>query len=250
MIFIFFVFGLIAGSFLNAVIYRLWVGKSIAFGRSMCPHCKHVLGPLDLVPLFSFVFLSGRCRYCKKQISWQYPIIELITGISFALLAYKLQPTNYNLQFLFQLVFICFFIEIAVFDLKHYLILDKVLLPASILAVVYAIYAQTFIQGLIGVAIISGFFGLQYFISNGRWIGFGDVKLGVFLGFVFGVGQSLVLLFISYMSGAAIGLLLIYLGKKELGSRLPFGTFLCFSAIIILLYGHQIQTWYLGLIGL
>jgi leader peptidase (prepilin peptidase)/N-methyltransferase len=248
-VFIFFIFGLIIGSFLNAVIFRFWEEKPIAMDRSICPHCKHVLSPFDLIPVLSFIFLRGRCRYCKKKISLQYPIVELVTGISFALLAihHNLQPTT--LDFWFQLVFIAFFIEIAVFDLKHYLILDKILLPASILAFVYAIYMHALIPGLIGVAIISGFFALQYFISGGKWIGFGDVKLGVFLGLVFGVGNGLVLLFFAYMTGAMVGLLLIWMGKKDLGSRLPFGTFLCFCGIIILLYGDAIKSWYLGIIG-
>jgi prepilin signal peptidase PulO-like enzyme (type II secretory pathway) len=135
-----------------------------------------------------------------------------------------------------------------------------VVFPASALALVYNIYRSVqggdfgfhspLIQGLIGVALISGFFALQYYISKGRWIGFGDVKLGIFLGLIFGLGQSLMLLFMAYCLGAVVGVGLIALGFKKLGSQMPFGTFLGFSAIIMILIGSQIVNWYLRLIGL
>jgi len=245
-----FIFGLIVGSFLNATIHRLWTGQSIAFDRSACPHCGHVLRATDLIPLLSFVFLKGRCRYCGKKISWQYSIVELFTALSFSLLGlrYGLQITNYGLWF--GLIFISFLILIAVFDLKHYLILDKVLFPAIALAFVWSIIADHLINSLFGVLIISGFFAVQYFYSRGRWIGFGDVKLGVFLGLIFGVSMGLMLLFLSYCLGALVGLVLIGLGYKTLGSRMPFGTILGFSAIIMLLVGTQILDLYLRLVGL
>jgi prepilin signal peptidase PulO-like enzyme (type II secretory pathway) len=178
-----------------------------------------------------------------------------------------LLANNYGLRitdlgFWFQLIFICFFIVIAVFDLKHYLILDKVVLPASVLVFLYLLF-ETFqrhvslfalsspvAQGLIGAAIISGFFGLQYLISKGTWIGLGDVKLGIFLGLLFGLGKSLMLLLVGYCLGAVVGLLLIAFGKKAMSGKLPFGTFLGISGIIILLYGSSLIHWYLGLLGL
>ncbi|MBX4205131.1 MAG: prepilin peptidase [Candidatus Doudnabacteria bacterium] len=246
---IFFISGLIIGSFLNAAIYRLWTGQGIVYERSICPHCKHVLSAWDLVPVFSYLFLGGRCRYCRKRISWQYPLIELVTATCFVLLAQNFQFSISNIQFWFQLVFICFFIVIAVFDLKHYLILDKILLPGSVLALIYAIYTHHLPQGLVGILIISGFFALQYFISKGRWIGFGDVKLGIFLGLIFGIGQGIILLFLSYLVGALVGVALIAADQKEMGSKLPFGTFLTFCGIIMLLYGKEILSFYLQLIG-
>ncbi len=258
---IFFIFGLIIGSFLNAVIYRLYAGKSIADGRSQCPHCGHDLTVFDLVPVFSFLWLRGRCRYCHKPISWQYPVVELITAVSFALLSnnYGLRITDY--EFWFSLIFNAFFIIIAVFDLKHYLILDKIVFPAAGVALFQLIYetisqrvnpftlSSPLIQGLLGVIIIAGFFGLQYLVSKGRWIGLGDVKLGIFLGLVFGVGKSLMLLMLAYFSGAMVGVLLILLGKRQLSGKMPFGTFLAFSGIMMVLYGQSLIHWYLGLLG-
>ncbi|MBX4187893.1 MAG: A24 family peptidase, partial [Candidatus Doudnabacteria bacterium] len=161
----------------------------------------------------------------------------------------------------FQVVIASFFIVIAVYDLKHFLILDKVILPGIVIATIYAIY-QSFgnpcgsffcfpiISGGIGAMIISGFFLLQYLVSKGKWMGFGDVKFGLLLGMVAGFPLSLVLLFMAYISGAVIGLLLISLSKKEMTSKLPFGTFLSVAAIMTMIYGSQILNWYLNLIGL
>ncbi|MBX4188049.1 MAG: prepilin peptidase, partial [Candidatus Doudnabacteria bacterium] len=131
------IFGLIVGSFLNVVINRLRIGKSVN-GRSICPNCKHKLAPLDLVPVFSFIFLGGKCRYCGKPISWQYPVVEILTGITFMCLASR--AGSINIDLVFQVVIASFFIVIAVYDLKHFLILDKVILPGIVIATIYAIY--------------------------------------------------------------------------------------------------------------
>lgn len=245
-----FIFGLIVGSFLNAVIFRLHSGESFLFGHSHCMYCGKTLQAWDLIPVLSFLFLRGHCRYCGKKISWQYPIIELITAVIFALLAYTLHPTPYTLQFWFQLVMACFLIIIAVFDFKHYLILDKVVLPATVLVMVYNIWHGQLFLGILSGLGVAGFFLLQYLVSKGHWIGLGDVKLGFFLGNLFGWPQSLVMLMLAYFGGALAGLTLMALGRKKFSSRLAFGTFLSFSAIITMLYGSVIMNWYFKLIGL
>lgn len=248
-IIIVFIFGLILGSFLNAVIFRLHSGESVLSGRSHCVHCGKTLQAWDLIPVFSFLFLRGRCRYCREKISWQYPIIELVTAITFVLLAasHGLWIMDYGLWF--QLVMAAFLIVIAVFDFKYYLILDKVVLPATVLAVAYNIWHGQLFVGLLSGLGLAGFFWLQYLVSKGRWIGLGDVKLGFFLGNLFGWPQSLVMLLLAYFGGAAVGLVLMALGKKKFSSQLAFGTFLSASAIITMLYGAGIANWYLKLIG-
>ena len=119
------------GSFLNCVIYRLEKEESFLKGRSYCPRCKHKLGLLDLIPVLSFMWLRGRCRYCHEKISVQYPLVEIATGLLF-LLTYKLQPTTYNF------IIVPFMVAIFVYDLKHYIIPDKVIYPA--IAVALACY--------------------------------------------------------------------------------------------------------------
>lgn len=259
---IIFILGLIIGSFLNAIIYRLASGESFLWGRSHCRSCNKELQAYDLVPLFSFLYLGGKCRYCKDKISWQYPIIEFITAIIFVLLALSIQYEVFSIQYLFQLIFVCFLIVIAVFDLKHYLILDKVVFPAFILSVLANIFydfsnhlsffsIQSYTaRGLFASLVIAGFFLIQYLISKGKWIGFGDVKLGLFLGSLAGWPQVILLMLLAYFSGAIVGLFLIALGKKNMGSKLPFGLFLSISAIIVILAGSPIMSWYLSLIGL
>ncbi len=246
LLFIFFVSGLIIGSFLNVVINRLHLEKSLD-GRSYCPNCKATLEAQDLVPVLSFVFLQGKCRHCGKSISWQYPAVELATTISFLLLA-----TRYELSL--SLVLACalaaFYVVIATYDLKHFLILDKVVYPGIAVAAVFAIVQGHIISGLIGAAIISGFFYFQYYISKGRWIGFGDVKLGIMLGLAAGFPIAILLMFAAYMLGAITGVIMIALGKKQLGSQLPFGTFLAIAAVFTLLYGQAVMNWYSKLIGL
>lgn len=243
------VIGLVVGSFLNAVIFRLHTGKSIVSGRSECMRCHHQLAAIDLVPLFSFLFLRGRCHYCRKKISWQYPIIETATALSFVLLFRNFQFSVTGYQFFAQAIFICFLIVIGTYDLKHYLILDKVVYPAAVLAFIVSVINHSLLSGLYGVLVVSGFFALQYLLSSGRWIGFGDVKLGIFLGLLFGWELGILLLLIAYLAGAVVGIGLIASGKKNFGSKVPFGTFLAGASIIVMLYGQGMLNCYLKLIG-
>jgi leader peptidase (prepilin peptidase) / N-methyltransferase len=240
------VLGLVIGSFLNVVIFRLKSGKTLN-GRSQCLHCKHILSAWDLVPVFSFVFLRGKCRYCDGKISWQYPMVELFTAIFFWLAALKYGGPGVDLMF--AAILGSFLIVIAVYDLKHYLILDKVVFPGIVIAAIYSIASGHVISGLAGAAAVSGFFYLQYLVSRGRWIGFGDVKFGLMLGLIGGWPVALLTLFLAYMLGAVTGVSLIAAGAKQLGSKLPFGTFLSFAAIITMLYGQEILDWYMALVG-
>jgi leader peptidase (prepilin peptidase) / N-methyltransferase len=243
------VIGLIIGSFLNALIHRIYSGQSMLSDRSRCVHCNHELSVKDLVPIWSFVLLGGKCRYCKKKISWLYLLVELVTALVLVLLAMNYEFRIMNLEFLVSGLAVSVLIVVAVYDFKHYLILDKIVIPAFVLIVAYNLFIGQFLDGLYGSMIISGFFLAQYLFSKGRWIGLGDVKLGLFLGSLVGWQLSLVLLMFAYFSGAVVGLGLIAMGHKKLGSHVPFGTFLSISAIIIMLYGHVILDWYLGLIG-
>lgn len=246
-----FIFGLIVGSFLNAVIFRLYSGESFLFGRSHCRRCKKELQAKDLVPLFSFIYLGGRCRYCKANISWQYPAVELSTAIIFVLFALKFQMI-FGWVFALFLILTCFLIVIAVFDFNHYLILDKLLLPALILILFYNLHTgwRVFGIGLLSGAGFAGFFLLQYLVSKGKWIGLGDVKLGFVLGTLAGWPLSVLVLLLAYFSGAAAGLILVATGRRQLGSKLPFGVFLSLSAIIVMLGGEPIMAWYLKLLGI
>ncbi|MEJ0021795.1 MAG: prepilin peptidase [Candidatus Doudnabacteria bacterium] len=246
-----FIFGLIVGSFLNVVIFRLASGESFLFARSHCRSCKKELQAKDLIPVFSFLYLRGRCRYCAAAISRQYPVVELATGLIFVLFALKFQMV-FSWVFALNIIFACFLLVIAVYDFNHYLILDKVLLPGLVLVLLYNILQgwPVFWAGLLSGAGFAGFFLAQYLISRGKWIGLGDVKLGFVLGNLAGWPMSILVLILAYGSGAVVGIALILMGRKKFGSKLPFGIFLSLSAIIVMLAGNPIMTWYLRLIGL
>jgi prepilin signal peptidase PulO-like enzyme (type II secretory pathway) len=218
------------------------------------------LAPIDLIPVLSFIMLGGRCRYCHKKISWQYPIVEILTAVMFVVFGW-LYAYSPSIELVYGLIFGSIFVVIGVYDLKHYLILDKVVFPALLSAFIFAILKDyttgcSFVTlnchlagGVLAALIGSGFFYLQYAYSGGRWIGFGDVKLGLLLGMVVGWPNILALLFVAYLLGAFVGLGFVFAGKKHLSSKMPFGTFLTASAILTMMFGSDLINWYMGLIG-
>ena len=257
-----FIFGLIIGSFLNCFIYRLETNRGFLRGRSFCPHCKHELAWQDLIPVLSFFLLKGKCRYCKEPISWQYPLVELATAVLFVLIANKQVIFSNSLGMLslvnifFSFIISCFLIVIFVYDLKHYIIPDKVIYPAILFTFIYGVFYSYFILHSlsfmlnIGAAALGAatFFFLIYWFSKGKWLGFGDIKLGFLMGLYLGFPKILVALFFSFFIGAVIGLVLVAQDKKTLKSRVPFGPFLVLGTLIALFFGEQIVLWYLNLI--
>lgn len=258
-----FLLGALMGSFLNCVAYRLGAKKSFVKGRSFCPKCHHTLSWPDLVPLVSFFALQGRCRYCQKKISWQYPLAELGTGLLFLLLArYVLQSAIlfgapiflFGQSFLLGVIVSCL-VVIFIYDLKHYLIPDQALLlalaAAAILKIIESITAGSIIP--LGLAFLwallaSAFFFVFWFFSQGKWMGFGDVKLAFLLGFFLGWPGILVALFLAFLFGAIIGIVLIILGRKKMKSAVPFGPFLIAGTFVGLFWGTAFWEWYLRLI--
>jgi len=246
-----FIFGLAVGSFLNCIIYRLKVDKSFLEGRSYCPKCEHILGWKDLIPIFSFLILKGKCRYCHERISWQYPLVEIATGLLF-LLIFNFQFSIFNFQSLlvtsYWLLVACFLIIIFVYDFKHYLIPDKIIYPAITIAFLYNIFYSYFIlhtsdfifHTLFAALGAAAFFLLIVLFSKGKWMGIGDVKLAFFMGLFLGFPNILIALFLAFLVGAIIGLGLIALGKKTLKSEVPFGPFLVIGTFIALFWGDKL----------
>jgi len=246
-------FGLIVGSFLNCVIYRLEEGKSFLKGRSFCPDCKHTLSWRDLIPLLSFLILKGKCRYCQKKISWQYPSVELSTGILFLLIF------NYTFPNLlatgYWLLVASFLIIIFVYDLKHYVIPDKVIYPAIMVSGIWyfvsGIFLNLYTKYEILNTIYSAFGAAAFFlaivlISRGKWMGVGDIKLAFLMGLILGFPNILAALFLAFLIGAIIGVGLVVSQKKTLKSEVPFGPFLVTGTFIALFWGENIINWYLN----
>ncbi|MFA5069877.1 MAG: prepilin peptidase [Patescibacteria group bacterium] len=238
------VFGLIIASFLNVVIYRLHEKKSFIKGHSYCPKCQHALKAADLVPIFSFIRLKGRCRYCRQKISWQYPLGEALLALAFCLLFFYF---NWSWSFVFYLIDTCFLFMIFLYDLKYFLILDQVSLPAIVCALIFSIIMEMPLLDLLLGGLIGGvFFLAQYVISRGHWIGGGDIRLGVLMGFILGWEKFLVALFLAYIAGSLVSLILIIVKRRSLKSQLAFAPFLVASTFITLLYGQRILDWYLA----
>jgi prepilin signal peptidase PulO-like enzyme (type II secretory pathway) len=258
-----FVFGLIIGSFLNCLIYRLEGGRKNLLGRSFCPECGKQLLTFDLVPVLSFVFLKGRCRYCQKKISWQYPAVEILTAVIFLLITNfsTFGGSAYGGQFL-NLVYYLFIssclIVIFVFDLKHYLIPDEIIYPAVLVSciwyfvsgIIFGSYTKYEILNTVYSALGAAlFFYLIYHFSKGRAMGLGDAKLAFLMGLFLGFPKMIAALFFAFLSGALAGLILMLLKKKTLKSELPFGPFLVAGALFALFWGEQIFNLYINLLA-
>lgn len=250
LILIFFCFGLIIGSFLNVVIFRLNTSKSLG-GRSACMICAKKLNWHELIPIFSFLALRGRCSSCKSKISTQYPLVELMSGILFALLFWKFQGVFWANTLVFSLTYAYYslvfsvLLVISVYDFKHKIIPDSLSLFVGILAFVglflfdsfkFSLHIPNVWQFLAG-PIIATPFALLWLISSGGWMGFGDAKLSIGLGWLLGLPFVFFGFVLSFWSGAILGMLLIALTKKyRIKSELPFAPFLVLGTFLAFLF--------------
>jgi len=255
-----FIFGLIIGSFLNAFIYRLHEGKTM-MGRSFCPKCFKTIHWYDNIPVFSFLFLKGSCRHCKKKISWQYPLVEIVTALIFVVALYVelgkfnlFQGQLINLDFEFiitlfrDLFLISILIIVFVYDLRWYIIRDEVVLPATVLIFILNLFLgvvwwKMLFYGIIGLS----FFLVQFWVSKGRWVGGGDIFLGLLIGIALPWPGFLVAIMLSYFIGSFVGLGLIVFGKKKMESQIPFGPFLVLGTIATLFFEEGLVDFYLKL---
>jgi len=256
-----FVLGLIVGSFLNCVIYRLEEEKSFLKGRSFCPACKKELAWFDLIPVLSFIFLRGRCRYCKARISWQYPLVELANGVIFLSLYVWLLPLSgsslinfFNLFYYW--VVSAFLVVIFVYDLKHYVVPNITIYLAIIISLLWRLVGwlafdpSAWLEFLkvIGIALVPAIlFLLIVLLSRGRWMGEGDISIVFLMGLILGWPGILVALAIAFYSGAIIGLGLMAIGRKKLKSAVPFAPFLIAGIFLSLFWQSQLIDWYQAL---
>ena len=250
--------GLCLGSFVNALVWRLHEHKDWINGRSECPHCHHVLAAKDLVPVLSWLWLRGKCRYCHKPIP-DTPLPELAVPTLFVLsYAFWPEPLQGAAVFRFVLWLLCLvlFVVLAVYDLKWLLLPNKVVFPLMGLAVVWVLGSwlwdgpwHTLANSGLGAFAVAGLFFLLFQLSKGKWIGFGDVKLAVALGLLAGnpVRACLLLLFASLV-GVLISLPLVALGKAGRKSKLPFGPLLLAGMVFVQLFGADVINWYSSLL--
>jgi leader peptidase (prepilin peptidase)/N-methyltransferase len=239
-----FVIGLIIGSFLNVVIFRIEDLRSIFFTRSKCPSCQQTLHWNDLIPLFSFAFLRAKCRYCHKPISWQYPSVELGTALTFGLL-YLFYGFSFNL--IYYAIIFSLLIVVFVYDIKTQYVPENFVWAVLILLLV----GNGYVSGLgLGNVILGGVVGgglpaLLVVLSKEKWMGAGDIKVGTILGLLLGYPVVFIGLLLSFVLGSVVGLFLIYSKRKKMQDTLPFAPFLIISGFLSLLYGSNLVNWYL-----
>lgn len=263
--------GLALGSFVNALVWRLHKQLStkkspkrrysITTGRSMCPKCKHTLSSIDLVPVLSFALLRGKCRYCKKPIE-DTPIPEIALPALFVL-SYAVWPYGFDfagkVRFGLWVLMLVGLLALIIYDIRWYLLPNRVVFPLIgivilqilLLSILKDDAKSLLLGGLWGLLAGGGIFWLIYQVSDGKWIGGGDVKLGWMLGLLLGgPAASLLMIFFASVLGSVVAIPLLITGKASRSTRLPFGPFLIAASIIVYLYGSTLVSHYKRLYGL
>ena len=252
-----FILGLIIGSFLNVVILRWNTGMSISRGRSKCFSCDKTLSWYELIPLFSFIAQRGKCRSCGSKISRQYPLVELVTAsllpITFSLIPGVLTKGVTSFIFLFTTIIICLYIVIFVYDLRHKIIPDFFSYTAALVALVI-IVLEWQSSGVLDLwKIVAGpslflLFYFFWFISRARWMGLGDAKLALSIGWILGMWQGIAAILLSFWVGAVFSLLLMLIQKMHhrggigMKSEIPFGPFILIGFLIVFVFHIDIQS--------
>lgn len=240
-----FLYGLMLGSFLNVCIHRLPKGNSIVSPPSTCPQCKNRLLLRDLIPVISFLILGGRCRFCQASISLRYPLIELLTGVLFALTAYKL---GYSLVTIQALILVSALIVVAFVDMDHYIIPGNVLIFLLIAWLAFLPFLSVdYLNSLVGLSTAGGLLLLIALVSRGG-MGMGDIKLAAVLGLYLGWPNALLAMFIACLLAGTCGMFLILFKIKSRKDIIPFAPFIALASFITLLWGDRILSWYIGLL--
>jgi len=260
---IFFILGLIVGSFLNVVVYRLKVAEGLVFGGSKCPKCKAKIRWYDNIPLLSFVLLGFKCRDCQEKISWQYPLVEFFGGVLFFLVGYyffSLTDLSTWLATFYYLAIVSIFLVIFVYDLL-YMEIPLILIWIGIgLAVVFNLLFDLnnglfggflleakSIAGLVAAFLAWTFFFSLAYGSKEKLMGLGDSYLAILIGLVLGLSGTFYALVIGFFTGAVLGIILVFSRKKKMKSQLPLAPFLVLGSLIMIFWGDQLIAWYLGL---
>lgn len=256
-----FLLGTVFGSFAGAAAWRIEKSRDIVRERSECEHCHHTLAWYDLLPLISWLSLGGKCRYCKKPIGYSAIMLELSLGTAF-LLSYVFWPGGFQsmydwLIFGVWLMALIMLVVLFIYDLRHYLLPDVVMWPLVATGVIIFILRAA--EGSWGASLVatelilsllavSGLYGALYWYSKGTWVGFGDVKLGLFMGLALGWQFALLAVFLANLIGCLVILPGLLRKKLSATSKVPFGPFLILGTFISFLFGAQLINAYMSLL--
>lgn len=237
------IIGLIIGSFLGSLTWRLPRGKSVASGRSVCPRCKHKIAWYYNIPLISYLFfLRGKCAYCHKAISVRYPLIEGSTAAIFVLVGLTFDAPA---KLIFYLLISTIAIAVFVVDFEHQIIPDEfVFFGLAFVTLFFLITGfESFFSYLFSGLIASSFLLLLNIATKGRGMGLGDVKLALFMGSVLGPRKTVVWLFAAFVIGAVVGIILMLFGQTSFRKRIAFGPFLVIGFFVAILVGSMLEPW-------
>ena len=244
-----FIFGTILGSFLNVVSLRFNTGVGIN-GRSKCMSCGETLTWKELVPLFSFLVQKGACKKCKSKISWQYPLVEFIAGAIFVLIFFAFPPTSALTASatVLHTIIACLLLVITVYDIKHKIIPDQFSYTFSILAIVSLFVGGTSwfhvptLSALLAGPLLALPFALMWLVSKGTWMGLGDAKLVLGIGWLLGIGAGINALILAFWIGSVLSVLWLFVVYKKFKSKteIPFGPYLILGMYLVLLFHVQI----------
>jgi leader peptidase (prepilin peptidase)/N-methyltransferase len=243
-------FGLVWGSFLNVVIYRLPLGLSLLWPPSSCPQCKTRIKPYDNIPVLSFFILGGKCRVCGAKISPTYLLVEVLTPLCFLLLYSRF---SLSFDFFASCLFASILIALGFIDFYHQILPDEITLPGLVLALVYSCFRPdlSLRRALIGAVAGAGFllliYGAYFLLRRKEGLGMGDVTMMLTVGAYLGVIKAFLTLIMASFAGALVGIFLLSFRKKNLQYSLPFGSFLAPAAFVSLVWGEAIITAYLNL---
>lgn len=256
------ILGALVGSFLNVLILRVPKGQRVVGvkNRSRCPRCRHVLHTFDLLPVVSFAVLRGRCRYCRKPISIQYPAVELLTAVVFGLIAWQFGVSVIGVLGIFGAAW---FIVLGVIDGKFGIVPDRVSISGMVVIGIVHILRITHFGSealtsgvlrelgflLLAAALGAGWFAAQWAVSKGRWVGSGDIRLGALMGLFLGLPYTLLALFLAYLVGSVWAVALLLRGRVTLKTAIPFGSFLAAASILSFLFGPAMVSWYQRALG-
>lgn len=254
-----FFLGLALGSFTLAMVDRMKTGRDWVRGRSECEYCKHKLQPVDLLPVFSWLSTKGTCRYCKKALSPAYPIAELGVALSFLtsyiFWPYEITGVIASTQFIIWLIAIVLLAGLFIFDIRWFLLPNKLVRPLIVLGVFWALLdianqgvsAFILLNYILAIALSAGVFLALYTLSKGKWIGDGDIRLGIAIGLFTGSAlEAWMVLFIASVLGivAALPFLKKTEKKKRMKLKIPFGPVLIVALYITVLFGAGLINWY------
>ncbi|MFA6017817.1 MAG: prepilin peptidase [Patescibacteria group bacterium] len=256
------VLGLACGALVNTFLLRTPDGLRFTAGRRKCVTCARPMHAKDHFPLVSYIVLQAKCRACKSIIPWQYPALEIAMGILFVGFAWQIFSGDVSIPFFARdasdviALFIrngilaMLLLPIFMFDWRASIIPDRLAIPAMVIVltmnVAMGVDPTTM---LFGGFSLGAFFALQYLVSRGTWVGGGDIRLAMVIGFLLGPELGTLALLFSYVLGSIAGLYLIFVRRRDMRSHVPFGTFMVIGTYLSLFFGARVIDWYLGILG-